>query len=196
MSSYRGKCDSGFHHESSIEDDVLHYLGCLKFAERPKFLASLKENDKLRRRIEEEEIRIAKLRKLFEDEGSKTPRGKLLLRFKITRSHLFQAVHRIRSSAPAQEDPIAQSHHNDPAEREIELDDHNANVIYFKNSRPYDHPSFGDEKFPNQKVPLSQLLRDDKTNNPLMWECEENMVRYFHLPANNMAWVEVKSCVQ
>lgn len=74
----------------------------------------------------------------------------------------------------------------------IELDDLNANIIYFKNKEPYDHPNFiGSGSFPNQKVPLELLLKDDKARNPLMWDCEEDMIRYFHVPANNMAWIEV-----
>jgi hypothetical protein len=55
---------------------------------------------------------------------------------------------------------------------------------------PYDHPALED-KFPNQKVPLSLLLEDSPKENPLMWKCEEDMIRYFHIPANNMSWVEV-----
>jgi hypothetical protein len=31
----------------------------------------------------------------------------------------------------------------------------------------------------------------DKDNNPLTEKCEENTIRYFHFPANNMLWVEV-----
>jgi hypothetical protein len=45
-------------------------------------------------------------------------------------------------------------------------------------------------KFPNQKIPVHQLLREDQ-NNPLT-KNEGHYLRYFHFPANNMSWVEVR----
>lgn len=45
--------------------------------------------------------------------------------------------------------------------------------------------------FPNQKIPLSLLLKGDKKKNPLMWDCEDDMIRCFHIPANNMTSCEV-----
>ena len=45
--------------------------------------------------------------------------------------------------------------------------------------------------FPNQKIPIEHLLKDSP-NNPLKEECRDNMYRYFHLPTNNMAWIEVR----
>jgi hypothetical protein len=71
----------------------------------------------------------------------------------------------------------------------------NANMILFKDYKKYTDEDFPDE-FPNQKVPLDELLyREDRAWNPLMKECPKNMIRYFHLPANNMSWVEVGHCV-
>lgn len=40
--------------------------------------------------------------------------------------------------------------------------------------------------------PLNDILYK-KQSNPLMEECEENSIRYFHFPANNMRWVEVSN---
>jgi hypothetical protein len=49
------------------------------------------------------------------------------------------------------------------------------------------------EKFPNQKIPLKQLLYNtDPDTNPLMKPCKDGMIRYFHLPGNNMEWIEVR----
>jgi hypothetical protein len=45
-------------------------------------------------------------------------------------------------------------------------------------------------QFPNQKVPVHILLSDIK-DNPLKEECKQGTFRYFHLPTNNMAWIEV-----
>jgi len=80
---------------------------------------------------------------------------------------------------------------------DLPLNDTKANVIYFKKDQqdehpgPYSEPRLGDGKFPDQKVPLSCLLSKDKKKNPLMWKCEDGMIRYFHIPANNMTWIEV-----
>jgi hypothetical protein len=64
-------------------------------------------------------------------------------------------------------------------------------MILFKDSKKHTDPDYP-EKFPDQKIPLDDLLyREDKATNPLMKECPPNMIRYFHLPANNMSWVEV-----
>jgi hypothetical protein len=69
-------------------------------------------------------------------------------------------------------------------------DEINAPMIFFKNSRPYDIPGI-ENSFPNQKIPIKMLLAEEPDANPLMQPCEDNVVRYFHLPANNMIWVEV-----
>lgn len=65
-----------------------------------------------------------------------------------------------------------------------------ASIIFFKDSRPYDIPDIENE-FPNQKMSVRDLLAEDRESNPLMQPCEDNMIRYFHFPANNMIWVEV-----
>jgi hypothetical protein len=46
--------------------------------------------------------------------------------------------------------------------------------------------------FPHQKIPIEVLLKDVE-NNPLLESSshEDGPIRYFHLPTNNMAWVEV-----
>jgi len=67
-----------------------------------------------------------------------------------------------------------------------------AAMIYFKDSRPYDVPDV-DNCFPNQKISIKDLLADNEESNPLMQPCEDDMIRYFHLPANNMIWVEVST---
>jgi hypothetical protein len=43
---------------------------------------------------------------------------------------------------------------------------------------------------PNQTVPIYELL-DDEEDNPLTRKCPEGFIRYVHLTANNMSWVEV-----
>jgi hypothetical protein len=77
--------------------------------------------------------------------------------------------------------------------RHTDIDDEiKAPVIFFKNSRPHNIPGV-ENIFPNQKVPISTLLAEDEDSNPLMQPCEDEMIRYFHFPANNMIWVEVST---
>lgn len=45
-------------------------------------------------------------------------------------------------------------------------------------------------EFPHQKMSIRQLLYN-KTETPLIRKENKDELRYFHLPANNMAWVEV-----
>jgi hypothetical protein len=48
------------------------------------------------------------------------------------------------------------------------------------------------ENFPNQKIPLKDLLyKKTPDSNPLVRPCKDGMLRYFHLPGNNMEWIEV-----
>jgi hypothetical protein len=58
-----------------------------------------------------------------------------------------------RTATTAQTQAAEASQQNSD-KKDIDLDDLNANLVYFKGARPYDHPGFPDEKFPNQKIPL------------------------------------------
>ncbi|RYP13191.1 hypothetical protein DL765_007018 [Monosporascus sp. GIB2] len=61
--------------------------------------------------------------------------------------------------------------------------------MFFRDGRPITMPGV-DGTFPSQKVSVQTLLTKDKDTNPLMWELGDDTIRYVHLPANNMAWVE------
>jgi hypothetical protein len=200
MAEYVNYCqDNRVGHGTSIEDGLLHFFGCLEFSQRDDFLHTLPATDKLRVRISGELARIAKLRQILEREGLRTETGKLLQSFKTT---LSQRLPRRRSYSHLEmqeNDTAAQTSESIPRspEDEVILGDLRANVIYFKRKQggkhpgPYDHPAL-DDTFPHQRVPLSLLLEDNLKDNPLMWKCEKDMIRYFHIPANNMSWVEVK----
>ena len=67
-----------------------------------------------------------------------------------------------------------------------------AKMIFFKDSVPYTLPDFLPEEFPDQKIPLKRLLYDeDPLRNPLTRSYPDGMIRYFHVPGNDMKWVEV-----
>jgi hypothetical protein len=65
-----------------------------------------------------------------------------------------------------------------------------ASVIYFKGSRGFDVPGL-QNSFPHQKITVQELLANDAKTNPLMQPCDDDVIRYFHFPANNMIWIEV-----
>ncbi|KAK4135800.1 hypothetical protein BT67DRAFT_261272 [Trichocladium antarcticum] len=64
-----------------------------------------------------------------------------------------------------------------------------AGAVYFKDGEPYSHPKLHGS-FPDQTTPLLDLLAKDGDKSMLMVPCEEGMLRWFHIPANNMSWVE------
>lgn len=64
-----------------------------------------------------------------------------------------------------------------------------AGAVFFKDGFPHSHSKL-EGTFPHQNMPLVDLLSKDKDRNVLMEECDEGIIRWFHIPANNMAWVE------
>jgi hypothetical protein len=68
-------------------------------------------------------------------------------------------------------------------------------MIFFHGSLPNTIDGYPD-KFPHQRISIEDLLYNkDALKNPLMRKCEDNEFRYFHLPANNMEWVEVRGTI-
>jgi hypothetical protein len=71
-----------------------------------------------------------------------------------------------------------------------------ARAIYFRKSdsgwkgHTHHHDQFLPGNFPNQKIPVHNLL-EDLDKNPLSEPCPADYLRYFHFPANNMRWIEV-----
>jgi hypothetical protein len=62
--------------------------------------------------------------------------------------------------------------------------------ITMKNSSTVMSPSYKIEGL--DSYPLEDILgKSAKDDNPLTSQCDPNIIRYFHFPANNMRWVEV-----
>jgi hypothetical protein len=173
-------CLSTESHDNRVLNVTRHYFGCLRDSERQHFYSQLPE--KSQRRICREARRIKQLRATLEYQPETTA-GSLLKDFKECMNN-WRAVNGWMSRE-ASGTPIFPNDPGDDAEGEIK-----APMIFFKNSRPYDIPGV-ENSFPNQKIPIKILLADEPEVNPLMQPCDDNMVRYFHLPANNMIWVEV-----
>jgi hypothetical protein len=173
-------CLSTDKHDKRVLDVTLHYFGCLKVSERQRFYNGLPE--KSRRRIRREEQRIDQVRSRLEFRPE-TKTGAILKEFKESMNEWRSVNGRV--SSDARQKLIPPHDLDDGVNTEIK-----APIIFFKNSRPYDIPGV-ENTFPNQKIAIKELLADDEDTNPLMQPCDDNMIRYFHLPANNMIWVEV-----
>ncbi|RYO94597.1 hypothetical protein DL762_000489 [Monosporascus cannonballus] len=63
--------------------------------------------------------------------------------------------------------------------------DEDTNTLVGYNS---EHPKY-DGEFPNQKISMHEIL-NEPNENPLMEDCPQDCIRYFHFPANNMSWIE------
>lgn len=194
-------CLSSAPHSTRISNLRLHYSGCIPIASRRQFFESLPPESQTQ--IQTEERRISRLRAKLELNPGESSAGPLLQQFK-------SLMHEYRSSKGRPADPAAwgggreaaaawggrdsaapelpyfevTEGHDGDAEREVK-----APVVFFREGEPLTDPRIGGT-FPRQKVTVSELLADDETSNPLMWEPDDGEVRYFHLPANNMTWVE------
>lgn len=178
-----GTCLSKDPHHERIADARLHYFGCLNDSERQRFFNGLPKHSQ--RRIRTEELRIEQARARLEF----APDSKMGCKLKAFKEGVLEwrQLHGRRES-----NATAMSTMKMPSEKGIDADI-KAPMIFFKDSQPYNIPGVAND-FPHQKISIKKLLADKKDQNPLMQPCEENMVRYFHLPANNMIWVEVGLC--
>ncbi|KAI1178441.1 hypothetical protein F4777DRAFT_96443 [Nemania sp. FL0916] len=74
------------------------------------------------------------------------------------------------------------------------LDGFIAGAMFFKKTgssnswKGISNPDYGDARYPNQKVEMRDIL--DLEKSPLAIPLTGSELRYFHLPANNMEWVE------
>ncbi|KAH7382941.1 hypothetical protein BKA64DRAFT_683555 [Cadophora sp. MPI-SDFR-AT-0126] len=172
-------CLSAEKHDDRVLDVVLHYFGCLKASEHQEFFANLPQ--KSRNRVVEEKLRVRKLVSHLEARP-KSEGGEALQNLRSSLS-AWRSLRQRRAPEQSQAWPL-----DDRIDDSVDFDI-KASMIYFKNSRPYTVPEF-DNVFPNQKISVKDLLSDDTENNPLMQPCENDTIRYFHFPANNMVWIE------
>ena len=170
-----------YEHNDRVLDPSLHYFGCLKASQRDEFFTQLPRTSQ--RQIVQECRRIRRLR-VFVEANPTSDAGAILKEFK----HGAKDWYRHDRKLGVDEDEY--SPQKDALHTSVE-EDIMAGMTFFKNGQPHTIPGL-DEKFPNQKISVQQLLADDPDINPLMQPCESGTLRYFHLPANNMVWVEVR----
>ena len=174
----------------------MHFTGCLPAAKQKRFYdnAPPETQDRIKRVTG----KISELRHRLETTEYDSTAGARLREFKRTMGRW--CVSTGRPQAPYTNPPAFRSvsgswRSQTPGTPEFggtedSVDRHiKAPVICFKDGQPFDVPGVA-KSFPNQKVTMADLLSEDKTRNPIMQPAEDNVVRYFHLPANNMVWVE------
>ncbi|KAL2168027.1 hypothetical protein VTG60DRAFT_503 [Thermothelomyces hinnuleus] len=177
----------GGNHRSS--DAVIHYNGCLPETERQQFRDSLDPENQ--QRIGRADAKIADLRSRLETVDHASTAGSRLRDFKRAMAEWRAATG--RSHVPAALSPgysQSQTSRNAALGASRGVDGYiKASVMYFKDGQPYDLPGLP-KSFPKQKVPVADLLSEDAAKNPIMQPVEDGILRYFHLAANNLTWIE------
>ncbi|KAG4437374.1 hypothetical protein IFR05_007138 [Cadophora sp. M221] len=201
-------CLSANVHGDYVRDSFLHYFGRLRVNERRGFLATLPPHKQ--DQIEAEEIWIRGLRANFEEDLD----TKLLVdQMKLSLADFQKAyTGQFHRTNMAVEQPETSTSNHGPATSSchptlglgctdsvlpvfIKPCKENAfllssNMAFFKESKPFTDIRYPDQ-FPDQRIPLQDILYSRNPNtNPLTQKCEKDMIRYFHLPGNNMDWIE------
>jgi hypothetical protein len=162
-------CVSSNDHRYAIQDVCLHYFGCLRVTEREEYFNKLLPHEKERIKVEEQ--RIYEQHAFF---GHNEETKLLVQSLRTSLDQLFQKSTERGKVMPAPAGPCKENAFG-----------MNAYMAFPKNSEPFDDPS-SLEKFPDQKIPILDLLyRRDKMTNPRMRCCKKDEFRYFHLPINN-----------
>ncbi|EAQ89423.1 hypothetical protein CHGG_06042 [Chaetomium globosum CBS 148.51] len=200
-------------------DDVLHFTRCLRFEERESHLQNANQDvrgqvthwlsrvQSVRSHIDsrpEGEFWTARLADHLADLRSKPQprRAEGTLAQTLSRLHIGSRSSQINipaiqvgdktlsaESAPNIAAVLARSHHSEKGGKEHTYKGLQAGAVYFKDGRPHSHPKL-QGSFPDQTTPLADLLARDGDRSVLTEQCEEGMLRWFHIPANNASWVE------
>ncbi len=174
-------CLSTAPHDNNILDICLHYFGCLRMDQRSDYFNALSSEGK--RLILDRERRIQKVKEDVMQDPTTIP----------VVGDLAKSLHEFRSlNLTTRIRPIRQT--SDVASGELahqSCDGMSARVVLFKGGEPYEDPRFP-QQWPDQKLPLRNLLHDKSPSNPLAEaKNNKNMIQWFHLPANDMGWIEV-----
>jgi hypothetical protein len=177
-----------------VSDPAIHFNGCLPAAKQRRFYESLPPESQ--QRIARINGKILDLRHRLETTHHDSTAGSRLREFNRAMTQWCAATGRPHASHDTSAKFASTSSRAQtpgiPAFRAAEdpIDDHiKASVVCFKHGQPYDVSGLP-KTFPHQKVTVADLLSEDASRNPIMQPAEDGVVRYFHLPANNMAWIE------
>lgn len=178
-------CLSEKPHDSRVTDPVTHYNGCLPARKQRCFYESLPLE--AQHRITRANEKILNLRQRLETTQHDSTAAARLRDFKQAMSQWSAATGR---SYPSHSAPWRSPKTAEFGGAEDLVNSHiKAPVMAFKDGQPCNVPGLP-KSFPDQKVTMTDLLSEDKTRNPIMQPTDDDVIRYFHLPANNMIWVE------
>lgn len=185
-------CISGKPHDHHVSNVTIHYNGCLRESRRRKFFESLPPDAQAR--ILRDNEKVAELRHRLETAQCDSTAAARLRTFKQAMAQWHAATGRPYAAYgpngsfdPDSRRPSGMAGYT--GSEDLVNDFIKAPVFYFKGGRPMQVPGVPGS-FPSQKVTMATLLSEDETRNPIMQPCDDDVVRYFHLPANNMIWVE------
>jgi hypothetical protein len=191
---YPSTCLSDKPHDLRVSDVTIHFNGCLRVSKRRKFFESLPLESQSR--IIRDNERIAELRHRLETSEFDSAAASRLRAFKLAMANWCVTTgrpHAAHVSAPGHDSmPDSRRPSGLPSytSSSHDVNEHiKAPVVYFKNGIPTDAPGLPNH-FPTQHVTMADLLSQDATRNPILQPSSSDTIRYFHLPANNMIWVE------
>lgn len=176
-------------HHHNIADNITHYFGCIEICERERFYRPL--DDSIKKSISTELRRVDYLRRTLQKseaaEDSTLVHDQYHVLYQWRKEHCdnIKKIQRIRRRTYDQPD-----HYQGRALDDYDADkDLKAYMICFEKGKGVsDDNELCHGSFPNQKLPVHDLLRD--AGSPLRRSTGPR-IRYFHLPSNNMKWVQV-----
>ncbi|KAK4121997.1 hypothetical protein N657DRAFT_576474 [Parathielavia appendiculata] len=188
-------CLSNRPHDNRVSDPAVHCNACLPASRSARFYQSLSPESQ--QRINRINGKTLDLRYHLETTHQVSTAGTRLRVFKSALSQWRTATGRHayghdtfspKNGAGSRRSQTPRSPDFEKADDSVESQI-KAPVLYFKDGQPFDVPGLS-KAFPHQKVTVADLMSEDEARNPIMQPTEDNVVRYFHLPANNMIWVE------
>jgi hypothetical protein len=202
------------HDHENITDKLIHYVGCIQYCDRESYYENLSEESQLQIKIELR--RIDYIRRVIESSDTdKHLASRIQTSIREWREFAQKEVEKVAKwRAETKPERKAYHHHNPNASRQmkdIRPEDYDPNkdfnayyIEYYKSEGKTNKTCRANGqflykgKFPNQKISMHNLLYDSEVN-PLSRDqltkddpdaAPGDRIRYFHLPANNMKWVE------
>jgi len=169
--------------------DVVSTFFSLRFVDRDEWYASAPDEWKIQ--VDNETSRIGDLRAALAADPKYAP---VIERLEVLRKNFAQLIFASDSeTAPPRAAYKPDITRNADEREQSPFVGPLASIMMFAKSVPFTTKNPRCQGvFPNQRIPVYELL-EEKSNNPLMEKCVDGVIRYFHLPANQMQWVEVRN---
>ncbi|KAE9376262.1 hypothetical protein N431DRAFT_479578 [Stipitochalara longipes BDJ] len=171
-------------HDNNIQDVCLHYFGCVQYERRDNYFQTLGPRDQqlIRSRAE----RTQKVKEYIKQDRTMIP----------VLDDLAESLREFRAPTVIVGSTPETLNSKDGESTHRSCDGMFAGIVLFRNAEPHPDPRLPNRQWPNQEIPLETLLYDrSDVSNPLagakaLSGNDDNWLQWFHLPANNMEWVE------